>query len=341
MRATIRDVALRAGVSKSTVSHVVNGTRFVETETKARVLQAIADLGYRPSTVARSLTTNRTHTIGVIVSDTSNHFFGELIRGIERVMHPARYNLVVCNTDETLEREEHYLNLLLAHQVDGIIAAATTHRWEAVESAALQQCPIVFVDRHFEGLDDYPYIGVDNAAGAYEGTRHLIRCGYRDIGILAGFQRLSSMRERLEGFQRALEEQNIRIPDSWVATSPLGAEAGREAARQLLSLPQRPRAIFVNNNFLSLGALLAIQDLKLRCPEDIALVGFDDHPWAVVTNPPLTVIRQPVCDLGEQSARLLLGCINGDTPVERRTMLKCELIVRKSCGYQPSMDGTS
>lgn len=332
MRATIKDVALRAGVSKSTVSHVINGTRFVEEETKQRVMQAIDDLGYRPSTIARSLTTNRTQTIGVIVSDTSNYFFGELIRGIEQVMRPAQYNLIVCNTDETLEREQHYLNLMLAQQVDGIIAAATSHPWKALAEADLQSLPTVLVDRTFEGMDNRPYVGVDNCGGAHLGTSHLIEVGYRRIGILAGFQRLSSMRERLAGFQAALHEHDILLPEAWVVTSPLAIEAGREAAAQILSLEDRPEALFISNNFLTLGALLALKDLGLRCPEDVALVGFDDHPWAVVSNPPLTVIRQPVCELGALAARTVLSQINGDTLVERRHILPCELIHRESCG---------
>lgn len=331
-RATIRDVAQRAGVSKSTVSHVVNGTRFVEEETRQRVLLAIQELGFRPSTIARSLTTNRTQTIGVIVSDTSNHFFGELIRGIESVVSAASYSLIVCNTDETLELEERYLNLLLAHQVDGIIAAATSQRWAALEIAALKQMPIVFVDRTFEGMDDRPYVGADNYGGAYMGTAHLISHGYQRIGILAGFQRLSSMRERLAGFRQALHDHHIPLPEEWIVTSVLSPEAGRDATMRILSLPNRPRALFINNNFLSLGALLAIKDLGLRCPEDIAIVGFDDHPWAAVANPPLTVVRQPVCEVGEQAAKIVLGLLDGAEVPEPKIILNCELVIRESCG---------
>lgn len=329
-RPTINDVAKRAGVSKTTVSHVINNTRFVEEETRQRVLQAIAELGYRPSTVARSLTTNRTETIGVIVSDASNYFFGEVLLGIEDVLRPANYGLIVCNTAEILEREAHYLDLLLRQRVDGIIAAATSQRWDILAQAEVQHMPVVFMDRSFEGLGG-PFVGVDNKRGAYLGVRHLIECGHRQIGILAGFQRLSTMRERLAGFRQALQEHDILLPEKWVVTSPLSIEAGREAMRQILSLPERPTAVFLNNNLLSLGALLAIKELGLRCPEDIALVGFDDHPWAAVSGPPLTVVTQPAQQLGQVAAQMLLDLINGEQPPESRVILDCEVISRQSC----------
>jgi LacI family transcriptional regulator len=302
----MRDVAERAGVSKTTVSHVINETRFVEEGTKRRVLQAIADLGYRPSAVARGLATNRTETGGVIVSDSSNHCFAEVLRGIEDVLMPEDYALLVCNTAEVLERESHYLDILMRQRVDGIIAAATSQRWDILTEFEIQHIPVVFVDRSFDGLDG-PFVGVDNERGAYLGATHLVECGHRRAGILAGFQRLSTMRERLAGFRRALREHGIPLPEEWVVTSPLSIEGGREAMRHLLSQPERPTAVFIANNLLSLGALLAVNELGLRCPEEIALVGFDDHPWAAVSDPPLTVIRQPAQRMGQVAAETLLA----------------------------------
>ena len=329
-RSTVRDVAERAGVSTTTVSHVINETRFVEEETKQRVLQAIAELGYRPSMIARSLTTNRTQTVGVIVSDSSNYFFAEVLRGIEDVLRPEGYALLVCNTAEILERESHYLDLLLRQQVDGIIAAATSQRWDILTEVDIEHLPVVFVDRTFEGLDS-PFVGVNNKMGAYQGTSHMIECGHRQIGILAGFQRLSTMRERLAGFRQALQEHDIPLPEKWVVTSPLSIEAGREAMRQILTLPERPTAVFLNNNLLSLGALLAIRELGLRCPDDISVVGFDDHPWAAVSDPPLTVVRQPAQQLGQAAAQMVLALIDGEQPPESCVILECELILRQSC----------
>jgi DNA-binding LacI/PurR family transcriptional regulator len=329
-RPTISDVARQAGVSKATVSRVVNNVDFVEDETKQRVQQAVLELGYRPNNAARSLTTKRTRTIGMIISDSSNLFFGDMLRGAEDILQPLNYGLLICNTDEVLERESHYFDLLLRHQVEGIIAAATSRLWDVLGKAELQHTPVVYVDRVFEGLER-PYIGVNNVGGAYLGTRHLITSGYQDIGVIAGFQRLSTMRERLAGFRQALQEHNIAVPDEWVVTCPLSIEAGRVATRQLLTLPARPKALFVNNNLLSLGALLAIKDLGLRCPDDIALVGFDDHPWAAVAAPPLTVVRQPARELGRVAAQALCMLINGESLPDQQVMLECELVVRESC----------
>jgi LacI family transcriptional regulator len=329
-RATINDVAKQAGVSKTTVSHVINSTRFVEEDTKQRVLQVIAEIGYYPSLVARSLTTNRTGIIGLIVSDATNTFFGDVLRGVEDVLQPKNYSIVVCNTDEILERENHYIDLLLRQRVDGIIAAATSQKWEALSQADVQHTPVIFLDRSYEGLEG-PYIGVNNRKGAYTGTDHLIACGHKKIGILAGFQRLSTMRERLAGFRQALQDHNIALPEEWVVESPLGIEPGCEAALKILSLSNRPSALFVNNNLLVLGVLLAIQQLGLHCPEDISLVGFDDHPWSAVSNPPLTVVKQPSRRLGQVAAETMLSLINDNRPLEKSIILDCELIIRKSC----------
>ena len=328
-RPTITDVARLAEVSKSTVSHVLNNTRNVETSTRQRVLHAIEELGYRPSTAARSLTTKRTGTVGTVISDASNFFFNEMLRGVEDVLHAGGYGLLVCNTDEVLEREAHYLDLLLRHRVDGIIAAATSRRWAALQEAESLHTPVVYVDRRFADLDG-PYVGVDNESGACLGVRHLIEQGYTDIGILAGFQRLSTMQERLFGYQRALREAGLPIRDEWIAPSPLGIEAGKQAMEHLLTLPKRPQAVFVSNNLITLGALTAIRALGFACPEDVAVVGFDDHPWAAVADPPLTVVRQPAREVGRVAAETLCALIDGNGSIAPTTILKCELVVRNS-----------
>jgi LacI family transcriptional regulator len=329
-RPTISDVAEKAGVSKATVSHVINETRFVEEETRQRVLEAVAALRYRPSTVARSLTTKRTGVIGVLISDAANHFFGEVLRGIDEVLRPTDHALIVCNTDEILKREAHFLDLLLRQRVDGIIAAATSQKWSALDQAEVQHTPVVFLDRTFEGLSG-PFVGVDNAAGAQMGVEHLIECGHRHIGIIAGFQRLSTVRERLAGFRQCLREQGIPLPEEWVVPCALSVEAGREATMRVLSLPERPTALFLNNNLLSLGALLAIKELGLKCPDDIALIGFDDHPWAAVSCPPLTVVRQPAKQIGQIAAEMLSSLIAGEQPSEAQIIMDCKLVLRESC----------
>jgi len=329
-RITINDIARLAGVSKTTVSHVINNTRFVEDVTRQRVQQAIEEYGYQPSLVARSLTTQRTETIGVIVSDMTNDFFGEMLRGIEDVLQPHNYSILVCNTDEILEREDHYINLLLRQRVDGIIAAETSKRWEALSRADTLHTPLVLVDRRYNGFD-YPYVGVKNFEGAYLGARYLIEHGYRQIGILAGFQRLSTMRDRLTGFQHAMLDAGIPLPEEWVIESELNIPAACAAAQKILTLPNPPKALFMSNNLLSVGTLMAVRDLGLVTPGDVALIGFDDHPWAEVANPPLTVVRQPARLLGQKAAETLLRLIRDEAVEEPEILLDCELVVRNSC----------
>ena len=329
-RSTINDVAMKAGVSKATVSHVLNNTRFVEEPTKNRVLQAIEEIGYRPSNVARSLTTNQTNTIGVVISDASNYFFGEILRGLEDILRQSGYGLVVCNTDETLQRESEYLDYLLRQRVDGIIAAATSQRWDVLLRMDMQHTPVVFMDRTFEGQEG-PFVGINNNAAARVAVQHLINAGHRNIGILAGLQRLSTMRERLGGYRLALQEADLPEVNAWVVELALDIDAAREAALSILSPPSRPTALFISNNFLSLGTLLAMRELGLRCPRDISLVGFDDHPWAQVSDPPLSVIRQPVRELGHTAAQILLALIQGVPVTESQFILECDLILRESC----------
>lgn len=334
-RVTISDVAHRAGVSKSTVSHVINDTRFVESGTKERVLKAIEDLNYRPSRAAQSLTTNKTYTVGIIVSDITNHYFGELIRSIEIILDAEGYSLIVGNTDEQLDRERAYLELLTGQQVDAIIAAATSQNWDELLETSLKNIPIVFMDRIFDDFAGHNFVGANNYAGTYMGTEHLIQHGHKNIGILAGFQRLSSMRERVRGYKDALAHHGIPIREDWIVFSELSVDAGYDAATQILSLSDRPSALLMNNNFLSLGALTRIREMGLSIPQDIALVGFDDHPWAAVSSPPLTVIRQPVELLGKTAAEMVLKLLDKKPLKQNVLILDCDLVIRESCGTHP------
>lgn len=329
-RVTMADVAERAGVSKATVSHVINETRFVEDATKSRVREAIDALGYRPNVAARSLTTQRTRIIGLIISDVTNTFFGELTRGIEDALFANGYSLMLCNTNEVLEREEYYIDILLRQGVDGIIAAAASQDWDALNEAAKLNIPIVMLDRTFENADS-PYVGVNNSEGAYLGTGHLIERGYRKIGILSGFQRLSTMRERLAGFEQALAEANLPLRANWRIDSRLTIEDGRLAMQRLMSQAERPHAVFISNNLLSLGALMGLREMELVCPDDVAIVGFDDHPWAQVSDPPLTVVRQPTYAIGETAARKVLQALNDGDGEASSALFDCQLVMRQSC----------
>lgn len=326
-RVTIKDVAKHASVSNSTVSHVLNNTRFVRDETRERVLHAVTTLGYSPSVAARSLTTNRTQIIGVLIPNARNSFFGEILSGIEEVLRPANYGIVVCNTDEIWQREAHYLDLLLRLRVDGILATAATFKWHLLADA---HTPVVFFDRSFEGMEG-PFVGIQNQKAAYKATCHFIEHGHRKIGLLLGEEHLSTGSERFAGFRQALQEHGIELREEWVVPSIFSIQGGYDATQQILSLPERPTALLLNNNFLSVGALSALKDLGLHCPDDISLIGFDDHPWAAVCDPPLTVMRQPTQEIGQIAAQTLLDMINDDVRSESHIILEAELVVRQSC----------
>jgi LacI family transcriptional regulator len=327
----MQDVAAMAGVSKTTVSHVINQTRVVDKATRQRVLAAIEALDYHPNLLARSLTTNKTSAIGVIIADSANFFFGEMIRGICEVLLPEHYGLVVCPTQEILEREAAYLELLVSQRVDGIIAAATSQAWPELYKADAQHTPIVLVDRRFEGMD-WPFVGVDNQGGACLGVSHLIACGHRSIGLLSGYDRLSTMVERQVGYCQAMRAAGLPVREDWIVPSMLSVEEGRRAMHQLLSAGERPRAVFASNNVLVLGALMALRECRLRCPDDVAVACFDDHPWSTVADPPLTVVRQPVRQLGRRAAQTILALIR-DEPIQGAAVaLDCELVVRQSSG---------
>lgn len=328
-RITMRDVAELAGVSKATVSHVINETRFVEDSTKERVKLAIKELGYRPNVAARSLTTQQTKIVGYIVSDVTNTFFAEIMRGIEDVLMSKDYSIMVCNTNEVLEREEYYMDILLTQGVDGIIAAATSQNWKSLNEASKLNIPIVLLDRTFDNAIA-PYVGVNNKQGAYLGTKHLIESGHTDIGILSGFQRLSTMRERLDGFEIALDEFGLSIRDEWSLSSPLTIEDGTKKIKKLMSLDKRPSAVFICNNLLSLGALMGLKEMGLKCPDDVAIVAFDDHPWAKVSNPPLTVVCQPTYEIGKMAAQKLLQALDNPQANIPSAIFNCELVVRES-----------
>jgi DNA-binding LacI/PurR family transcriptional regulator len=182
----------------------------------------------------------------------------------------------------------------------------------------------------FDNLDGF-YVGVNNKAGAYWGTRHLIQYGYRKIGILSGLNRLSTMRERLDGYCQALLEAGLPINNEWIIPSQLSVDGGRQAMRELFSQPGFPEAVFINNNLLALGALLEMREIGLKCTEDIGIVSFDDHPWAAVSYPPLTVVRQPTRKLGQTAAEMILALINNQPVPEKRIILECELVERQSC----------
>lgn len=306
--ATIRDVASRAGVSTATVSHVLNDTRTVLPDTRRAVLQAIKDLNYRPSLIARSLNTQSTHTIGMIVANIAFPLFAQLLRGIEALLIPAKYSVIVCNTDENPEREAHYLEDLLRRRVDGVFAVPTGHDQPAIAEFDASGVPLVWLDRRPPRLIGH-FVGMDNAAAGYLATEHLIRQGHTRIGLLIRSSQFSTNIGRVDGYRRALHAHGLKVNQSLVQADRMTIEDAAEGARRLLLRSRPPSAVIAGNYTMTLGLLLALRDLGLRFPDDVSIVCFDDSPWAQVTAPPLTVVAQPIDAMCRSAVDLMLGDI--------------------------------
>ncbi len=290
----LKDVARRAGVSVATVSRVLTNSPLVNAETRARVQQAMDALEYRPNRVARRLRgdAGQAGLLGLVVPDIQNPFFAEVARGVEEVAQARGYMVFLGNSDEDEAVERRYLELMRAERVDGIILPASSDNAAAVTELARGGLPVVCVDRRLPraALDT---VIADNVEGAYAAVRHLLAVGHRRIGFGGGRPQLSTTRERREGYGRALAEAGLAADEALVRAADSREAGGREAARALLALPHPPTALFVGNNLMTLGALEAVHGMGLRVPDDVAVVGYDDMPWALAFNPPLTAVRQP------------------------------------------------
>jgi LacI family transcriptional regulator len=331
---TILDVAKAARASTATVSHVLNGSRFVAAETKKRVEDAIRTLNYRPHGIARSLRRSRTGTIGVMVSDIANPFFADLVLGVEDVVHrdAGGYNFILCNTEENREKECMYFDVLSQKRIDGLILAPAGGNDEVIKDLMAQGLPLVCVDREIAGVQADTIV-VDNRAAALTLVRHLVAIGHRRIAVLRARLNANSIDERVNGYVDALAEAGLTPRASDMAESASNVDDACRIASDLLKARDRPDAIFCTNNFMTLGAMRAIAEMGLRCPDDIAVAGIDDLPWTAGFRPRLTVIAQPGRAMGREAARLLLDRIakrRTDAPV--RTVLPTELHVRDSCG---------
>lgn len=331
---SIKDVAEYAGVSTATVSHVINKTRFVSDSTTKKVRDAIKALGYIPSAAARGLASKQSRIIGVVFSDISNPFFTSVYKGIEFELSKHGYELTLANTGEQDEIQEMVLNTMLSREVDGLILAPTGKESKGINQIAQMNIPIVMLDRRGP-YHNIPLVSLDNVGAAYEATSHLIEDGHSKIGIVVGLADVDTTKFRLEGFCSALEDHNLVCEQLYIRDGNSRIEGGYRAVEDLYRLPDPPTALFITNNLMTLGALHAIRDLGLKCPEDVGIIGFDDHDWADIFLPPLTVIRQPTFRMGAMAASMLIEMLSGerkqDVINKNIETFSGELIVRGSC----------
>jgi len=328
---TQKDVARLAGVSTATVSRVVGGYGHVKESTRKKVEEAAAALGYRPNAIARSMVRRTTQTIGLIISDISNPFFPEVVRGVEDVAHSRGYSVILCNSDEDAEKEKRYSEILLAKQVDGLIVATTTADPRHLSPLALRGVPVVLLDRDVrEGSFDV--VKVDNADAASRAVEHLFALGHRRVGIISGPTSIQTARERLEGYRRAHRHYNIAVDRRLIYQGDFKESGGYNGARALMEQDDPPTAIFTANNLTTTGALAWLREQRLRIPEDVSLVAFDDMTWMRLVEPPLTVVQQPAYLMGTTVAELLFQRLEGKVSEARQVIqLQSNLIVRGSC----------
>ncbi len=333
----LEDVATKAGVSKSSVARALGNYGSVSEGVRKRVLNAAKKMDYKPNQVARSLKTKRTNTIGVIISDITTYFFTSVVRGIADVASQNGYDLVLCNTDEDPEKENRFLRVLASRNVDGFIVSASgknTYLRKLVRAGL----PIILLDRRVEGLETTQVV-VDNENGTYEAVTHLIRLGHRRIGIINGLANIQTTEERFNGYKKALQDNHIRLDPQLIKYGDFKIARAKEVTEELLDMKNPLSALFVSNEAMIVGSLLALRKRNVNIPDQIALVGFDDPVWGQLLHPPLTTVSQPAYPMGTMACQILLQKI--DEPGRERTpfeelVLKPKLIVRGSCGKRIS-----
>jgi LacI family transcriptional regulator len=320
MSLNIKVIAEKAGVSTATVSRVLSGFPGVREKTKKKVMKITSELNYEVDGIARSLRQKKTFKIGVIVGDVLSQFYSVLAKSIEDIANKYGYSVILCNGDDDPEKELNYLKVLRSSKVDGIIIVPTGKNVGYINNLMQTNIKIVLVDRLIEGVD-CDAILVDNEKGAYTAVKYLIDKGYKKIAIIDGFIDRTTGKERLKGYLRALNENNIPRNDDFIKIKDFKKISGIMFANELLENKNKPEAIFVANLELTLGAILSIKSLGLKIPDDIAVIGFDDSDWAQILEPPLTTISQPVYDLGTAAAEMLIKNIENDNSKKEKLIV--------------------
>lgn len=330
--ASIYDVAKESGVSVFTVSAVVNQKSHVGKKLRERVEAAIRKLNYRPNLLARSLAKQKTHTIGMIVTDISNPFFPLVVRGAEDAAQKHGYNLLLCNSDDNSDKEGSAVELLISKRVDGILLTKAVDDFSPGLQRIIEgvNMPFVLIMRTYPKLTKDAVI-TDDYKGAYEAVCHLARAGRKRIGLIGGPTRVSNGKARAQGFQDALAASGLPFDPGLVIEGDYRVESGYRAGHILLS--HRPDGIYVANYLMTVGLLKAAEEMGLKCPDDFGLVSFDDYPWLGIFHPRLTTVELPKYQLGYEAAELLLQKIAGTQDKFGLRKLSPELRVRESCGF--------
>jgi LacI family transcriptional regulator len=325
---TIQDVARLAKVAPATVSNVLNGTRPVTDVRRERVLAAVQSLGYRPNYMAASLRRKETRTIGIVVPDLTNPFFGAVVHRIEALAAGSDYQILLVSSNEDPAQEAARIRTLLDRRIDGLIVAPARDEVEAVSHPIGALPPTVLIDRGF-GLAGFDTIAADNVDAALRGCRHLLELGHRDIALLATDPKLANIADRVSGYRKALEAAGLG-KQARVVTGGLDAESCQQAIARELRRENRPTAVFAATYVATLGAIKAFRDLGLDCPRDVSLLGIDDADWMSVLRPTVSAVVQPVDRIAAEAWRHLNQRLAGGDGKHIRLRLPCTLHVRES-----------
>jgi len=326
----MKAVAKKAGVSTATVSHVINQTRFVEENTKNKVLTAMKKLQYYPNSAAQSLRSQKSKTIGLIVPDISNFFFTDIVKGIESKLKKHGYTLILTNSNENIDIEMEQIRVLNAKLVDGLIVAPASGDHSFLKDLLTRNIPMVFIDRKPQAYCPGDCVLIDNIEGAYNAVRSLIKKGYFKIGIISGLKGLTTSEERIEGYQKALADSGIKVDPGLMKVGDGRYSSGYKLMSELL-LHTNITALFVVNNLMTIGAMQFLKERQVKVPDELAIIGFDDYNWASITNPPLSVVKQPSQKIGEKASELLIRRIKKEeTGDYKEHRLSTELVVRES-----------
>ncbi len=327
---TIFDVAEEAGVSYSTVSRVLNNKGNVNAQTRERVLQVMAQLGYVGNAPARSLAGGSSRVIGLLVDHLNTDYMGEVIRGIDDVLDINHYNLMLYTTHRQKTREAAYVKKLTHNFADGLILIVPRNEKAYLETLQQRKFPYVLIDH--QGYNRHvPSIITTNRKGGYDATTYLLETGHKRIGFITGEMTFGCAMERLAGYQAALEDHGIAFDPQLVSEGNFLQPQGYRCAQQLLSLPEPPTALFVSNDVMAFGAMEAARERGLHIPNDLSIIGFDDIPQAAHVHPPLSTVRQPLEEMGSRAAALLLKYIANPLAEIERVELSTRLVIRESC----------
>ncbi len=328
----ILDVAKLAGVAPITVSRFINNSGYCSPETRLKVEAAVAELGYVPNRLASGLRSKRSNTLALVVTDITNPFFTTIARAVEDTASKAGFSVIFCNTDEDLSKEKKYLQMLLEQRVGGIVLVPASSVPDSVNFIQQHNTPVVVLDRRIPGIKT-DVVRCDSEKGAYKLMKLLISLGHREIAILTGPKGTSTSEDRVAGCERALIEAKIPVSEKLLNFGAFTQQSGYVMATNCLLQTPRPTAIFAANNFIAIGALKALQAKNVRVPEDIALVGFDDLPAALITFPFLTVAAQPAYEMGKKAAEILLMQLSNEPPEKfQEVILPAEIVIRQSSG---------